>query len=357
MSQVGDFLKDVRVRKGLSINEVAEGTGIRTQYLEALENGDYSKIPGDVFIKGFIRNYGNFLDVDGNALVEEYKNQVSNASNKKSLTNPSMNMGKACKLLAEDKTKNTQKTAKNASCGRIKRAWLDIKDFIYDNIYETVEVDENEDEDDNEVDNSFATRVQKNTERKRLTNPTEAAASNKNSFFNGKVFVRVFAICLLIFVVFMSYFLLSSIKAFPKSTNIITALKNAISAELSSDKATKLDVSIKNVTAKEPVKIAKTKVPAPIEDKKDEVVASDNYTGNGVVVEITYKEPVWTQVSLDGKGVEANTVAKGVTKTYKANKEVKVTLGSIRNVEIKVNGNVVPYGEKEWGTVEKIFKK
>ncbi len=353
MSQVGDFLKDVRIRKGLSINEVAEGTGIRTQYLEALENGDYSKIPGDVFIKGFIRNYGNFLKVDGNALVEEYKNQMSNASNKKVSTNQSMNIEKACELLAEDK-----KTEKNASDGRIKRAWLNIKDFIYDNIYETVEVDE--DEDDSEANNSFTTRVQKNTERKRLINPTNAAASNKNSFFNGKVFVKVFVTCLLIFVIFMSYFLLSSIKAFPESTNIMTALKNAISAELSPDKAKKIDVPIKNITTKEPVKIATTKTPAPIEDKKDEVVASDNYKGNGVngvVVEITYKEPVWTQVSLDGKGVEANTVAKGVTKTYKANKEVKVNLGSIRNVEIKVNGNVVPYGEKEWGTVEKIFKK
>lgn len=355
MSQVGDFLKDVRIRKGLSINEVAEGTGIRTQYLEALENGDYSKIPGDVFIKGFIRNYGNFLDLDGNALVEEYKKQVSNASNKKPATNPSMNMEKACELLVEDKNKRIQKTGKNASGGIIKRAWQDIKDFIYDNIYETVEVDE--DEDDTEANRIFTARVQKNTERKRLTNPAEAAASNKNSFFNIKVFVKVFAVCLLIFIVFMSYFLLSSIKAFTKPTNIMTAFKNAISAELSPDKAKKIDVPIKSVKAKEQVKVAENKAPAPIEDKKDEVISSDNYKGNGVVVEITYKEPVWTQVSLDGKGVEANTVAKGVTKTYKANKEVKVNLGSIRNVEIKVNGNVVPYGEKEWGTVEKIFKK
>ena len=73
MSQIGDYLKEGRAKKSLTIEEVAEGTGIRTQYLEALERGEYSKIPGDVFIKGFLRNYGNYLGLDGNEIVEEYK--------------------------------------------------------------------------------------------------------------------------------------------------------------------------------------------------------------------------------------------------------------------------------------------
>ena len=71
MSKIGDYLKELRESKKLSIDDVAAGTGIRAQYLEALEKGEYSKIPGDVFIKGFIRNYGNYLGADGNGLVEQ----------------------------------------------------------------------------------------------------------------------------------------------------------------------------------------------------------------------------------------------------------------------------------------------
>ena len=80
--------------------------------------------------------------------------------------------------------------------------------------------------------------------------------------------------------------------------------------------------------------------------------------GSGdLVIEITYKKPVWTQVTADGNGVEAATIPAGTTKTYKANNKITVSLGSLRDVEIKRNGKVVPYGEKEWGTVEKVFTK
>jgi len=343
MSQVGDFLKDARIRKGLSINEVAQGTGIRTQYLEALENGEYSKIPGDVFIKGFIRNYGNFLAVDGNALVEEYKNQSSNMTGEKKENNISKRVKEVFAGSTEDKKMNKKS---DSLWGRIKRA-------IYDNIYETVELDDEEDKAQ-----SIAASAKKKTQSQSLTHTADGEDANKNFFFNGKVFLRVFVVCLVLFIGFMSYFLLSNIKTFPKSTNIFTALKNAISTELSTDKDVKAKIPAKSVgIVKDPVKAKEKTASDVVEDQKDEVITSANYSGNGVVVEITYKEAVWTQVSMDGKGVEADTVAKGVTKTYKANKEVKVSLGSIRDVEIKVNGKVVPYGEKEWGTVEKTFKK
>ena len=62
MSNIGERLKQIREKKNLSIDDVAAGTGIRAQYLEALENSEYANIPGDVFIKGFIRNYGNYLE-------------------------------------------------------------------------------------------------------------------------------------------------------------------------------------------------------------------------------------------------------------------------------------------------------
>ena len=72
MKHIGEYLKQRRCEKNITLEEVASQTGIREQYLTALESGDFEKIPGDVFIKGFIRNYGNFLEENGNDLVEAY---------------------------------------------------------------------------------------------------------------------------------------------------------------------------------------------------------------------------------------------------------------------------------------------
>ena len=48
----------------------------KTTYLEAIEDGNYAVIPGRVYAKGFIRNYGNYLGLDGDRLVKVYQNQV-----------------------------------------------------------------------------------------------------------------------------------------------------------------------------------------------------------------------------------------------------------------------------------------
>ncbi len=70
---VGMILKEARQSKGLSLADVEKGTSIRSRYLEAVENDEYDKTPGEVFLKGIIRNYGNFLGLDGPELVDAYK--------------------------------------------------------------------------------------------------------------------------------------------------------------------------------------------------------------------------------------------------------------------------------------------
>lgn len=70
---VGTILKEARLAKGLSLMDIEKGTSIRCRYLEAVENDEYDKTPGEVFLKGIIRNYGNFLGLDGLELVTMYK--------------------------------------------------------------------------------------------------------------------------------------------------------------------------------------------------------------------------------------------------------------------------------------------
>lgn len=69
---VGDILRQEREKKGLSIADVAAETSIRDTYLEAIEEGNYDVLPGDVYTKGFIRNYARFLEIDGTPLLEQF---------------------------------------------------------------------------------------------------------------------------------------------------------------------------------------------------------------------------------------------------------------------------------------------
>lgn len=74
--QIGEVLKSARTRQGLDIRAVEERTKIRVKYLRALENEDWPLLPGPAYAKGFLRTYGQFLGLDGEALVDAYRRQV-----------------------------------------------------------------------------------------------------------------------------------------------------------------------------------------------------------------------------------------------------------------------------------------
>ena len=69
---VGYTLRQERERQNLSVNDIEEGTSIRATYIEAIENGEYDKLPGKVYTKGFIKNYAKFLGLDTDAVAKEF---------------------------------------------------------------------------------------------------------------------------------------------------------------------------------------------------------------------------------------------------------------------------------------------
>lgn len=69
---LGDTLREAREKQGLTYKDIEKGTSIRALYIEYLEKGEYDELPGDVYTKGFIRSYANFLKLDANALVQAF---------------------------------------------------------------------------------------------------------------------------------------------------------------------------------------------------------------------------------------------------------------------------------------------
>ena len=64
LQELGKEIRRRREDLGLSLNDVYEGTKIRTQFLEGIERGDFSEFPGTVYIRGFIRSYLQFIGAE-----------------------------------------------------------------------------------------------------------------------------------------------------------------------------------------------------------------------------------------------------------------------------------------------------
>ena len=74
MESLGQKLRETREQHNFSIEQVARDTHISKQYLEALEQEDFSIIPGETYIIGFLRNYAEYLSLNPEELVALYKN-------------------------------------------------------------------------------------------------------------------------------------------------------------------------------------------------------------------------------------------------------------------------------------------
>ena len=71
-------LQAQRIARGVSLQQIARSTMITTRYLEAIERGDFRKLPGGVYTTSYIRQYARAIGCDEGALMDYYRS-VSNA--------------------------------------------------------------------------------------------------------------------------------------------------------------------------------------------------------------------------------------------------------------------------------------
>ena len=75
-SAVGERLRDAREIKGIDLFRAERDTKIRSKYLAALEDGDFTDLPGDVYTRGFIRNYATYLGLDADEIEEQWRGEA-----------------------------------------------------------------------------------------------------------------------------------------------------------------------------------------------------------------------------------------------------------------------------------------
>lgn len=80
MGELGNTLRQAREARGLSLAQVEEQIRVRSAYLSALEEEDFAQLPGPVYVKGFLKNYAQFLGLDAAQILSLYQPPAADAT-------------------------------------------------------------------------------------------------------------------------------------------------------------------------------------------------------------------------------------------------------------------------------------
>ena len=76
MTELGTILKEARIAKNLSLDDLQEITKIQKRYLIGIEEGNYSLMPGNFYVRAFIKQYAEAVGLDPEELFEEFNNEI-----------------------------------------------------------------------------------------------------------------------------------------------------------------------------------------------------------------------------------------------------------------------------------------
>ena len=75
MAKIGSKIQETRLRKGLTLDRIADDTNISVRFLAKIENDDFTGFPGEPYVVGFIRNYADYLGLDAEVVVALYRSK------------------------------------------------------------------------------------------------------------------------------------------------------------------------------------------------------------------------------------------------------------------------------------------
>lgn len=76
MTELGNRLKEARLAKGLSLEDLQSITKIQKRYLIGIEEGNYSSMPGNFYVRAFVKQYAEALQLNPDEIFETYKNEI-----------------------------------------------------------------------------------------------------------------------------------------------------------------------------------------------------------------------------------------------------------------------------------------
>ncbi|MCA9386057.1 helix-turn-helix domain-containing protein [Candidatus Dojkabacteria bacterium] len=109
--QVGEKLRQKRKELGKSLLDVEVETKIKQKYIKALEEGAYEVFPAEVYIKGFLKNYAKFLELNPELILKLYRRERTNENTQETL---------------QGADSNRQLTSRKIRAGQNRKTWVII---------------------------------------------------------------------------------------------------------------------------------------------------------------------------------------------------------------------------------------
>lgn len=313
---LGDTLREAREKQGLTYKDIEKGTSIRALYIEYIEKGEYDELPGDVYTKGFIRSYANFLKLDANALVqaftaERHKGAAPAAQQKPSAPKAAPEKPQAKKSAApsvQPAAKSVEKAEKSAKAETIEKDEKPV---------EQPAAPKQEAAPRKAPVQPKATAVKPQPKQQPKKAPASKPAAprftaqdfNEPKRSNGKL-IAIVAI-------------------------VLVVLAGAVYALSGSEDSAK----------------------KPATQQTQQVEAPAPKTYDGVEVTATFTADCWLEVKADGKTVYEGTLKKGDSQTWKGTDKVTVRVGDAGAVSFSVNGKDLGTAGKTGQVANKTFTK
>jgi hypothetical protein len=73
--EIGNSLREARVRRGIEFAQAEQVTKVRAKYLRSLEEERFELLPSETYVKGFLRTYADYLGLDGQLYVDEFNSR------------------------------------------------------------------------------------------------------------------------------------------------------------------------------------------------------------------------------------------------------------------------------------------
>lgn len=81
LTELGNRLKEARLAKNLSLDDLQTITKIQKRYLVGIEEGNYASMPGNFYVRAFIKQYAEALNLNPDEIFETYKNEIPASHN------------------------------------------------------------------------------------------------------------------------------------------------------------------------------------------------------------------------------------------------------------------------------------
>lgn len=313
---LGDTLREAREKQGLTYKDIEKGTSIRALYIEYIEKGEYDELPGDVYTKGFIRSYANFLKLDANALVQAFTAERHKGAA------PAAEQKPAAPKAAQEKPQAKKPEAPSAqpAAKPVEKAEKAAKAETIEKVEKPAEqpaAPKQEAAPRKAPVQPKATAVKPQPKQQPKKAPASKPAAprftaqdfNEPKRSNGKL-IAIVAI-------------------------VLVVLAGAVYALSGSDDSAK----------------------KPATQQTQQVEAPAPKTYDGVEVTATFTADCWLEVKADGKIVYEGTLKKGDSQTWKGTDKVTVRVGDAGAVSFSVNGKDLGTAGKTGQVANKTFTK